>query len=114
MVLICRGRCGKQMFRYQLSEYNLTLVHINSMLECLCFHVLYCAMCHYFGCNWKQAFHPLFQMHRAQFTAVKEDLMLLAVGVIGASAFLLHTEGWSQVRAPCWLRQYPCWNPHRL
>ncbi|KAL8175761.1 UNVERIFIED_CONTAM: hypothetical protein K2H54_007186 [Gekko kuhli] len=45
-----------------------------------------------------------FQMYRAKFAAVKEDLMLLAVGVIGASAFLLHNEDWNQVRMPFLLR----------
>ncbi|XP_060111500.1 cyclin N-terminal domain-containing protein 1 [Heteronotia binoei] len=37
------------------------------------------------------------KLQLAKFAAVKEDLMLLAVGVIGASAFLLHTEDWSRV-----------------
>uniref|UniRef100_A0ABM5GRD0 Cyclin N-terminal domain-containing protein 1 isoform X2 n=1 Tax=Pogona vitticeps TaxID=103695 RepID=A0ABM5GRD0_9SAUR len=34
----------------------------------------------------------------AMFVSVKEDLMLLAVGVIGASSFLLNPESWNQVR----------------
>nr|XP_020651681.1 cyclin N-terminal domain-containing protein 1 [Pogona vitticeps]XP_020651682.1 cyclin N-terminal domain-containing protein 1 [Pogona vitticeps]XP_020651683.1 cyclin N-terminal domain-containing protein 1 [Pogona vitticeps] len=33
----------------------------------------------------------------AMFVSVKEDLMLLAVGVIGASSFLLNPESWNQV-----------------
>ncbi|XP_054849107.1 cyclin N-terminal domain-containing protein 1 isoform X2 [Eublepharis macularius] len=37
------------------------------------------------------------ELQLVKFAAVKEDLMLLAVGVIGASAFLLHPEGWNQV-----------------
>nr|XP_056720704.1 cyclin N-terminal domain-containing protein 1 [Euleptes europaea] len=37
------------------------------------------------------------ELQLGKFAAVKEDLMLLAVGVIGASAFLLHTEVWNQV-----------------
>ncbi|XP_077169239.1 cyclin N-terminal domain-containing protein 1 isoform X2 [Paroedura picta] len=39
---------------------------------------------------------PPNKLQQAKFAAVKEDLMLLAVGVIGASAFLLHTKGWTQ------------------
>uniref|UniRef100_A0A8C7DXY6 Cyclin N-terminal domain containing 1 n=1 Tax=Naja naja TaxID=35670 RepID=A0A8C7DXY6_NAJNA len=34
---------------------------------------------------------------QAKFVSVKEDLMLLAVGVIGASSFLLNHEDWNQV-----------------
>ncbi|XP_048374328.1 cyclin N-terminal domain-containing protein 1 [Sphaerodactylus townsendi] len=37
------------------------------------------------------------ELQLGKFSAVRKDLVLLAVGVIGASAFLLHTEGWSQV-----------------
>ncbi|XP_015282258.1 PREDICTED: cyclin N-terminal domain-containing protein 1 [Gekko japonicus] len=37
------------------------------------------------------------KLQLAKFAAVKEDLMLLAVGIIGASAFLFHTEDWNQV-----------------
>ncbi|XP_061446817.1 cyclin N-terminal domain-containing protein 1 isoform X3 [Rhineura floridana] len=37
------------------------------------------------------------ELQLAKFVPVKEDLMLLAVGVIGASSFLLNPEGWNQV-----------------
>ncbi|XP_008111369.1 cyclin N-terminal domain-containing protein 1 isoform X2 [Anolis carolinensis] len=37
------------------------------------------------------------ELQLAEFVSVKEDLMLLAVGVIGASSFLLNPEGWNQV-----------------
>ncbi|KAJ7313414.1 hypothetical protein JRQ81_004762 [Phrynocephalus forsythii] len=37
------------------------------------------------------------ELQLAKFVSVKEDLMLLAVGVIGASSFLLNAEGWIQV-----------------
>ncbi|XP_044274629.1 cyclin N-terminal domain-containing protein 1 [Varanus komodoensis] len=37
------------------------------------------------------------ELQRAQFVSVKEDLMLLAVGVIGGSSFLLNPESWNQV-----------------
>ncbi|XP_070582858.1 cyclin N-terminal domain-containing protein 1 [Erythrolamprus reginae] len=37
------------------------------------------------------------KLQLAKFVSVKEDLMLLAVGVIGASSFLLNHEDWNQV-----------------
>ncbi|XP_042327833.1 cyclin N-terminal domain-containing protein 1 [Sceloporus undulatus] len=37
------------------------------------------------------------ELQLAKFVSVKEDFMLLAVGVIGASSFLLNPEGWNQV-----------------
>ncbi|XP_026543423.1 cyclin N-terminal domain-containing protein 1 [Notechis scutatus] len=37
------------------------------------------------------------ELQLAKFVSVKEDLMLLAVGVIGASSFLLNHEDWNQV-----------------
>lgn len=37
------------------------------------------------------------ELQRAKFVTVKEDLMLLAVGVIGASSFLLDPDGWNKV-----------------
>ncbi|XP_062988315.1 cyclin N-terminal domain-containing protein 1 [Elgaria multicarinata webbii] len=37
------------------------------------------------------------ELQLAKFVPVKEDLMLLAVGVIGGSSFLLNPEGWNQV-----------------
>lgn len=36
-------------------------------------------------------------MCRAKFLAVKEDFMLLAVGIISTSAFVLNPEHWKQV-----------------
>lgn len=45
----------------------------------------------------KSSFIFLFQLHRTKFVTVKEDLMLLAVGVIGASSFLLDPDSWNKV-----------------
>ncbi|XP_069098121.1 cyclin N-terminal domain-containing protein 1 [Pleurodeles waltl] len=36
-------------------------------------------------------------LHREKFLSVKEDFMLLAVGIIAASAFILNYECWNQV-----------------
>lgn len=36
-------------------------------------------------------------MCRAKFLVVKEDFMLLAVGIISTSAFVLNPEHWKQV-----------------
>ncbi|KAJ6660533.1 hypothetical protein lerEdw1_017530 [Lerista edwardsae] len=37
------------------------------------------------------------ELQLAKFVTVKEDLMLLAVGVVGASSFLLDPDGWNKV-----------------
>lgn len=40
-----------------------------------------------------------FYLRRAKFLAVKEDFMLLAVGIISTSVFVLNPEHWKQVQS---------------